>query len=113
MTVVFFFISSSGRHTSWPRNWSSDVCSSDLQSRSTTNMPAQVAGPAKQPAYKLLERGRVTSFPLSSSPVAISSTPAILNSADRSEERRVGKALRFLELQEQYEKQSGLLYKHF
>src|SRR5439155_10370947 len=26
--VVFF--SSDGRHTSWPRDWSSDVCSSDL-----------------------------------------------------------------------------------
>src|SRR5215208_2453908 len=26
----FFFISSRGRHTSWPRDWSSDVGSSDL-----------------------------------------------------------------------------------
>src|SRR5690625_6454222 len=25
-----FFFSSRGRHTSWPRDWSSDVCSSDL-----------------------------------------------------------------------------------
>src|SRR5690625_5320848 len=28
-SVVFFF-SSRRRHTSWPRDWSSDVCSSDL-----------------------------------------------------------------------------------
>src|SRR6266508_872227 len=27
---IFFFFSSRRRHTSWPRDWSSDVCSSDL-----------------------------------------------------------------------------------
>src|SRR6266508_5776309 len=27
---VFFFFSSRSRHTIWPRDWSSDVCSSDL-----------------------------------------------------------------------------------
>src|SRR5439155_11691939 len=27
---LFFFFSSRGRHTIWPRDWSSDVCSSDL-----------------------------------------------------------------------------------
>src|SRR5207253_7458664 len=29
-----FFFSSRRRHTRWPRDWSSDVCSSDLLSRS-------------------------------------------------------------------------------
>src|SRR5207253_7237737 len=28
--VVSFFFSSRRRHTRWPRDWSSDVCSSDL-----------------------------------------------------------------------------------
>src|SRR5215208_4362720 len=28
--VIFFFFSSRRRHTRWPRDWSSDVCSSDL-----------------------------------------------------------------------------------
>src|SRR5690625_1342278 len=28
--VSFFFVSSRRRHTRWPRDWSSDVCSSDL-----------------------------------------------------------------------------------
>src|SRR5439155_8860671 len=28
----FFFFSSRRRHTRWPRDWSSDVCSSDLDS---------------------------------------------------------------------------------
>src|SRR5690625_6819524 len=30
-TSVFFFFSSRRRHTRWPRDWSSDVCSSDLR----------------------------------------------------------------------------------
>src|SRR5215510_4497949 len=30
MIVKFFFFSSRRRHTRWPRDWSSDVCSSDL-----------------------------------------------------------------------------------
>src|SRR6266508_6028657 len=29
----FFFFSSRRRHTRWPRDWSSDVCSSDLRAR--------------------------------------------------------------------------------
>src|SRR5690625_7865069 len=29
----YFFFSSRRRHTRWPRDWSSDVCSSDLGSR--------------------------------------------------------------------------------
>src|SRR5690625_6757432 len=29
---LLFFFSSRRRHTRWPRDWSSDVCSSDLQS---------------------------------------------------------------------------------
>src|SRR5207253_7587929 len=30
VSVAVFFFSSRRRHTSWPRDWSSDVCSSDL-----------------------------------------------------------------------------------
>src|SRR5690625_6566050 len=30
MVLAFFFFSSRRRHTRWPRDWSSDVCSSDL-----------------------------------------------------------------------------------
>src|SRR5439155_13837504 len=32
--LYFFFFSSRRRHTRWPRDWSSDVCSSDLGPRS-------------------------------------------------------------------------------
>src|SRR6266508_780048 len=31
MFWCFFFFSSRRRHTRWPRDWSSDVCSSDLR----------------------------------------------------------------------------------
>src|SRR5690625_6996884 len=30
---MFFFFSSRRRHTRWPRDWSSDVCSSDLDQK--------------------------------------------------------------------------------
>src|SRR5690625_5464178 len=30
MISILFFFSSRRRHTRWPRDWSSDVCSSDL-----------------------------------------------------------------------------------
>src|SRR5690625_7584254 len=33
MLLAFFFFSSRRRHTRWPRDWSSDVCSSDLPAR--------------------------------------------------------------------------------
>src|SRR6266508_6526838 len=29
--IAFFFFSSRRRHTRWPRDWSSNVCSSDLR----------------------------------------------------------------------------------
>src|SRR5439155_24844538 len=49
----FFFFSSRRRHTRWPRDWSSDVCSSDLGARLLTltnaarraGAPAGAAGP--------------------------------------------------------------------
>src|SRR5690625_4833728 len=31
--TCFFFFSSRRRHTRWPRDWSSDVCSSDLEDK--------------------------------------------------------------------------------
>src|SRR5207253_7417977 len=31
LLYTFFFFSSRRRHTRWPRDWSSDVCSSDLE----------------------------------------------------------------------------------
>src|SRR5690625_6423535 len=33
LSIFLFFFSSRRRHTRWPRDWSSDVCSSDLSRR--------------------------------------------------------------------------------
>src|SRR5207253_6502973 len=35
-SFYFFFFSSRRRHTRWPRDWSSDVCSSDLVPQNST-----------------------------------------------------------------------------
>src|SRR5207253_7620393 len=40
----FFFFSSRRRHTRWPRDWSSDVCSSDLAMRFADLLEAKHAG---------------------------------------------------------------------
>src|SRR5256884_4691962 len=40
--VCFFFFSSRRRHTRCSRDWSSDVCSSDLSRRAATGRPALV-----------------------------------------------------------------------
>src|SRR5690625_1914319 len=39
-----FFFSSRRRHTRWPRDWSSDVCSSDLAERQATKDAGVIAG---------------------------------------------------------------------
>src|SRR5437870_12691304 len=36
---LLFFFSSRRRHTRWPRDWSSDVCSSDLSERLYREVP--------------------------------------------------------------------------
>src|SRR5690625_6993302 len=73
-----FFFSSRRRHTRWPRDWSSDVCSSDLLvevRKKADAIRSQLACPWMriQPAGD----GQVTLF-----------------IGDRSEERRVGKECR-------------------
>src|SRR5207253_5464926 len=76
VTRVFFF-SSRRRHTRWPRDWSSDVCSSDLS-------PA-------------ISRSAASGAATTGVPLAIASTtgnPKPSYRDGRSEERRVGKECR-------------------
>src|SRR5690606_40725316 len=68
VVFIFFFFSSRRRHTSFSRDWSSDVCSSDLTTPRTWTAKCEV----------------------SSCPVTV---PAPIRCA-RSEERRVGKECR-------------------
>src|SRR5437868_9688301 len=59
MTFLFFFFSSRRRHTRSKRDWSSDVCSSDLGSRAREPRPGTVAarrdarGRRRAPAHRL------------------------------------------------------------
>src|SRR5439155_15176377 len=87
-----FFFSSRRRHTRWPRDWSSDVCSSDL-SRSEQPSPSsrgqlacdRVLDPPAELGDVLVER-HVEGVDSALSPV--------LDGDRRSEERRVGKECR-------------------
>src|SRR5690606_39346486 len=89
--VVFFFFSSRRRHTRFSRDWSSDVCSSDLNQRFCL---------AQQPQrYRKLSRVPMYRFGLppesiKSSLVEVSGGKAWFPSGRRSEERRVGKECR-------------------
>src|SRR5690606_39708436 len=74
--LIFFFFSSRRRHTRFSRDWSSDVCSSDL--RSLVMKPDSTVSTA--------------TFSSVSAKRASSALPSSL--ARRSEERRVGKECR-------------------
>src|SRR5439155_23168249 len=105
-----FFFSSRRRHTSWPRDWSSDVCSSDLRSATwaTTGrkLPAERAGlpvallagnflpvvaqvAERHPGLRLIvdHLGRLS---------GTKDEAAFANLPDRSEERRVGRECIYL-----------------
>src|SRR5437870_13910908 len=49
--IIFFFFSSRRRHTRWPRDWSSDVCSSDLLRPGTFLVP-RVDQKQREPAFE-------------------------------------------------------------
>src|SRR5690606_40667810 len=81
----FFFFSSRRRHTRFSRDWSSDVCSSDLSrslARSGGGESGTLKSPSCAPAWSSLVQAP-------SGPVA---EPG--RRSQRSEERRVGKECR-------------------
>src|SRR5690606_39560047 len=86
-----FFFSSRRRHTRFSRDWSSDVCSSDLVAAGLTHHPyrSDVHGLLEQGTKEaiILEGGHVQ-VPAEKRP-AIVAKPA--TKGTRSEERRVGK----------------------
>src|SRR2546430_6792429 len=88
--VFFFFFSSRRRHTRFDCDWSSDVCSSDLN-------PATPAPNIKTLAGVMVPAAVISIGKIFGNSVAASSTalyPAIVAMEDRSEERRVGKECR-------------------
>src|SRR5690606_40891765 len=91
--VIRFFFSSRRRHTRFSRDWSSDVCSSDLdwvRFSSTEPGPAQLELAVPGQHNRLNARGAIAAL------IAAGFDPAAAAGAlvDRSEERRVGKVRR-------------------
>src|SRR3712207_7745403 len=90
MLFCFFFFSSRRRHTRYWRDWSSDVCSSDLYGAAGRGIAVELDA---EPIAVDLERA---------APLALAITEAISNAfkhafdpgQGRSEERRVGKECR-------------------
>src|SRR3712207_8782080 len=75
--VELFFFSSRRRHTRYWRDWSSDVCSSDL-------------GPLSEALVRDLAQGTTPD----AATLSLAERPAAEALTDRSEERRVGKECR-------------------
>src|SRR5207249_7833574 len=84
----FFFFSSRRRHTRSKRDWSSDVCSSDLGNGGRSLGPLGRAR-AEAPASVAAVLGRQHQLALRI--VVIALRPPVIGTALRSEERRVGK----------------------
>src|SRR5207253_5024005 len=89
LLIVLFFFSSRRRHTRWPRDWSSDVCSSDLFA---------LRGQRLKPAIAIRIRiSHQDNFPFDADAVLTQQIVIFRVSAVRvddfcrSEERRVGK----------------------
>src|SRR5699024_11785047 len=93
---VIFFFSSRRRHTRSKRDWSSDVCSSDLK----WNAENATGGDAYKSIIKEVDGEKIGIFGLTTedtvniaSPLEVTFTNYI-EAAERSEERRVGKECR-------------------
>src|SRR5690242_21435847 len=87
--ICVFFFSSRRRHTRLTCDWSSDVCSSDLNFWSSRPKRSKVEG-SREVSLKLLQRD--SSAPLGMTELLPHTSVALL--IPRSEERRVGKECR-------------------
>src|SRR5690606_39464906 len=95
-----FFFSSRRRHTRFSRDWSSDVCSSDLASVAMHYLPASEGDKAGLAAfqndeyYYFLGVARTAEGTVIQLEKRAGGDPEIVASRPRSEERRVGKECR-------------------
>src|SRR5207253_6564620 len=98
---MLFFFSSRRRHTRWPRDWSSDVCSSDLLEADSVVVAAgawsrELLAPLGIDLPVTPHRGQISHFELPDTdtaawPVVVPRSSHYLLAFGRSEERRVGK----------------------
>src|SRR5437660_12634706 len=88
----FFFFSSRRRHTRWPRDWSSDVCSSDLDETEFV-IETKTGDLLRNDGEGLTDKQHICGkCRIGSSFVILSRNMRLMTS--RSEERRVGKECR-------------------
>src|SRR5256885_8363930 len=88
--MTYFFFSSRRRHTRLQGDWSSDVCSSDLDSSSEA--PARSAAPDEiRAALAALDPDELSP---KAALEALYRLRRLLEASERSEERRVGKECR-------------------
>src|SRR3712207_7379375 len=94
--MVFFFFSSRRRHTRYWRDWSSDVCSSDLQLAAIALPPASAADTWLTTKLTQIREDRADVLFEELAKGTVDLTPDVVQSDDfiRSEERRVGKECR-------------------
>src|SRR3712207_8932642 len=88
----FFFFSSRRRHTRYWRDWSSDVCSSDLNPKPPF-IPANIFGDIFIEMINPPKKAKVVNIPITVIAKNLPQSKDILL-ACRSEERRVGKECR-------------------
>src|SRR5207249_8498273 len=92
---VFFFFSSRRRHTRSKRDWSSDVCSSDLAAGGVLGVPALVPAGLRLPAFATSAGVALIAAVLARARTAHRTDPKSERRLrfwrGRSEERRVGK----------------------
>src|SRR5438128_12308608 len=87
-TVFYFFFSSRRRHTRCYRDWSSDVCSSDLLRRDRPQVPGDTLGGVAWHLWPITAQGSLTRL------LGQPAIRAARRTWERSEERRVGKECR-------------------
>src|SRR2546421_5324753 len=92
LSFFFFFFSSRRRHTRSDRDWSSDVCSSDLAGFHAIVLSGD-ATVIIEPAARARSRQYV-SYDQRDAPKEANTPSCLLFGAERSEERRVGKECR-------------------
>src|SRR5439155_16572778 len=97
-----FFFSSRRRHTRWPRDWSSDVCSSDLSAAGLGSR--SVIDRLKVPNWLTVTDEAMTRKvpPAPGEMISCENRPS--KKSSRSEERRVGKECRTIWARDECEK---------
>src|SRR5690625_7742464 len=98
LSSLLFFFSSRRRHTRWPRDWSSDVCSSDLI-RNLANATLERRGDTQALQCRVRQVPNLGFLACLVGPDA--------DAGDRSEERRVGEEGRGQSVQE-YKMQNNI-----